>query len=37
MKDSIDAPVLLDTAEGIATVTLNRPGSMNALSDSFSL
>jgi enoyl-CoA hydratase/carnithine racemase len=33
MKDSIDAPVLLDTAEGIATVTLNRPGSMNALSE----
>ncbi|MGD9294930.1 MAG: enoyl-CoA hydratase [Roseobacter sp.] len=33
MKDTSDSPVLLDTADGIATVTLNRPGSMNALSE----
>ncbi|WP_300056716.1 enoyl-CoA hydratase [uncultured Roseobacter sp.] len=28
-----DAPVLLDRAEGIATITLNRPKSLNALSE----
>lgn len=33
MKDTQDAPVLLEIAEGIATVTLNRPRSMNALAE----
>ncbi|MEM6565970.1 MAG: enoyl-CoA hydratase [Pseudomonadota bacterium] len=33
MKDTVDEPVLLEIAEGIATVTLNRPRSMNALSE----
>lgn len=33
MKDTQDAPVLLDVSEGIATVTLNRPRSMNALAE----
>lgn len=33
MKDSQDVPVLLEISEGIATVTLNRPGSMNALAE----
>ncbi|MFK7762425.1 MAG: enoyl-CoA hydratase [Roseobacter sp.] len=33
MKDAFDDPVLLDIADGIAIVTLNRPRSMNALSE----
>ena len=31
MTTSADAPVLLEIADGIATVTLNRPKAMNAL------
>lgn len=31
MSDTPEAPVLVDTADGIATITLNRPGAMNSL------
>lgn len=31
MSDTAEAPVLLDTTEGIATITLNRPNAMNSL------
>jgi enoyl-CoA hydratase/carnithine racemase len=33
MYDAADTPVLLDISDGIATVTLNRPRAMNALSE----
>ena len=33
MKDQENAPVLLDIDDGVATVTLNRPQSINALSE----
>ena len=33
MKDSSDSPVLVETADGIATVTLNNPRAMNVLSE----
>lgn len=33
MKDNLDDPVLLEIEGGIATVTLNRPRTMNALSE----
>lgn len=33
MKDTSDPPVLVEAEAGIATVTLNRPRSMNALSE----
>src|SRR5215216_1755338 len=31
MSDPTDRPVLLDVAEGVATITFNRPDAMNSL------